>query len=292
MSCPDGIWTPLVTPFFENGDLDLNGLQRNVASQRRAGVHGLVATPTTGEAPSLDTAERVAVWRVVRDAADGLPLFVGVGSTNERETYALISAAEELGVDGLFLITPYFYKFTRTEMLQYFHRIAGRTQLGLMIYNSTYAGVPLDLDAVAEVSQLRTVVALKEGNQLQFGEDVRVAAGRLKVFTARDLYLFESMALGGKGALAFSANVVPDMNLAIYKACTAGRWAEARTLQQRLNPLIWQFVRRSFPAAIKAAMNLLGAAGGYVRPPLSSLTDVEIAELGDVLRAIAPGVLA
>jgi 4-hydroxy-tetrahydrodipicolinate synthase len=291
MSCPDGIWTPLVTPFFKNGDLDLDGLTRNVAIQLRAGVHGLVATPTTGEAPSMDSSERITVWRTVREASGTRPLFVGVGSTNERETYALIAAAEELGVDGLFLITPYFYKFTRAEVLQYFHRIADRTPLQLMIYNSTYAGMPLDLDAVKELSTLPNIVALKEGNQLQFGEDVRVAAGRLRVFTARDLYLFESMALGGKGALAFSANAVPELNLAIYHASVAGRWDEARRLQQRLNPLIWQFVRRSFPAAIKAAMNLLGASGGYVRPPISNLTDAEVEELHVVLNDVTNTVL-
>jgi dihydrodipicolinate synthase/N-acetylneuraminate lyase len=215
-----------------------------------------------------------------------VPLLVGVGGTNARETFALIDYAEAAGADGLFVITPYFYRFTRDEYINYYREISKRCKTQILIYNSTYADVPLDPKAIAELAQLPNITALKEGNPAQAAEDIRLTGGKLGVFTSRDIYLYENMALGGAGGIFFCANIAPKLSVQLYDLLKAGDYARARELQFKLNPLVWEVVRRSYPAGIKAALNLLGLSGGHVRFPLTDYNQDEIAQLRRVLKEL------
>jgi 4-hydroxy-tetrahydrodipicolinate synthase len=287
-----GIIPVVTTPFDADFEVDLAGYGTNIERLIGAGVHGIIALATAGEGPSLSRAEATAVVaRAVEVAAGRVPVLAGLGGPNERDTVELMGLFGGMGVDGFMVVTPYFYPLTRSEMLDAFRRVGRATPLPFMIYNSTYANLPLVPDALEELAaDLPNFIALKEGNQLQASDVVRRLGDRVAVFTARDLYLHELMAVGGAGGVAFCANVVPDLAVALYHAAERNDLAAAREIQDRLNPLIWQLVRRSFPAPIKAAMDMVGAVGGRVRPPLSALTESEVGGLRAVLDEL--GVLA
>lgn len=287
-----GIIPVVTTPFTAAGEVDLDGYAANLERLVAAGVHGIIALATAGEGPSMSRDELTSVvTRAVEVIAGRVPVLAGVGGPNERDTLGLLDSFGGLGVDGFMVVTPYFYPLTRSEMLDYFRRVGAATPLPFMIYNSTYANLPLVPDALEELARdIPNFVALKEGNQLQGSDVVRRLGDRLAVFTARDLYMHELLAAGGAGAIAFTANVVPQLAVALYEAADKGDLAAARALQDRLNPLIWLLVKRSFPAAIKAAMDMVGAVGGPVRPPLTDLTESELHDLRATLQAL--GVLA
>jgi 4-hydroxy-tetrahydrodipicolinate synthase len=152
-----------------------------------------------------------------------------------------------------------------------------------LIYNSTYAGTPLTPELLDELTLEPNFVALKEGNQLQLGAVVRRLGSRISVFTARDMYICETIAVGGHGAIAYSANIAPDLALALFSAAKDGNFTLARKLQFDLIPLVLRLVSRSYPAAIKAAMNIVGLEGGTVRAPLTPLTLSEIEDLRTTL---------
>ncbi len=280
-----GIIVANVIPFDRTGDIIESGYQENIEFLIKNGVHGLVALATAGEAPSLSFEEKKRVIDLALKANAGrVPLVVGVGGTNARETYALIDYAEGAGADGLFVITPYFYRFTRDEYIGYYKEVSKRCKTQILVYNSTYADVPLDPKAIAELAQLPNITALKEGNAAQAAEDIRLAGGHLGVFTARDIYLYENMALGGAGSISFCANIAPRLFGQLYDLLMARDYARAREIQFKLNPLVWEVVRRSYPAGIKAALNLLGLAGGHVRFPLTDYNQDEIAPMRRVLK--------
>lgn len=283
-----GVIPVVTTPFDGDGEVDLEGYARNVDRLIQEGVHGIIALATAGEGPSMSRAEAHSVVRKAIDTAQGrVPVLAGIGGPNERDTKELLSLYGTAGVDGFMVVTPYFYPLTRQEMTDYFRRIGAATPLPLCIYNSTYANLPLTPDVLEELAaDIPNFVTLKEGNQLQASDVVRRLGGRISVLTARDLYMQEVLAVGGAGAVAFTANIVPDLAVKLVNAGAAGDHETARSIQDSLNPLIWFLVRRSFPAAIKCAMDLVGLVGGAVRPPLSGLTGAEREELQGILRVL------
>jgi 4-hydroxy-tetrahydrodipicolinate synthase len=283
-----GVIPVVTTPFTADGELDLSGYESNIERLIGAGIHGMIALATAGEGPSMSRAEaEQVVATAVRTAKGRIPVLAGIGGPNERDTTELLGIFGAAGVDGFMVVTPYFYPLTRSEMSDYFRRIGAATPLPICIYNSTYANLPLVPDVLEELAaDVPNFVALKEGNQLQASDVIRRLGDRLSVLTARDLYIHESLASGGAGAVAFTANIVPEQVVALYDAATSGDLARARQIQDALNPLIWFLVRRSFPAAIKAAMDLTGWAAGPVRLPLTNLTDGEKAELADILKTL------
>jgi 4-hydroxy-tetrahydrodipicolinate synthase len=283
-----GVVPVVTTPFTADGELDLSGYESNIERLIGAGIHGMIVLATAGEGPSMSRAEaEQVVATAVRTAKGRIPVLAGIGGPNERDTTELLGLFGSAGVDGFMVVTPYFYPLTRSEMSDYFRRIGAATPLPICIYNSTYANLPLVPDVLEELADdVPNFVALKEGNQLQASDVIRRLGDRLSVLTARDLYIHESLASGGAGAVAFTANIVPEQVVALYDAATSGDLARARQIQDALNPLIWFLVRRSFPAAIKAAMDLTGWAAGPVRLPLTNLTDGEKAELADILKAL------
>lgn len=276
-----GIFPVATTPFGADLELDLTGYAANLDSLVNAGIHGVISLATAGEGPSMsrDEAARV-VTTAVETVGGRIPVLAGVGGPNERDTREAMAVYERAGVDGFMVVTPYFYPLSRTEMTDYFRRIGAATELPIMIYNSTYANLPLTADVVAELANdIPNFVALKEGNQLQASDVIRRVGGRLKIFSARDIYMHELYAAGGHGAIAFAANVAPRLVIDLYDKALAGEWEKARAIQDSLNPLIWLLVKRSFPGMIKAAMDLVGLAGGPVRPPLAPITEAEVADL-------------
>jgi 4-hydroxy-tetrahydrodipicolinate synthase len=283
-----GVIPVVPTPFDRDGSIDVGGYRRNIDQLIRAGVHGIIALGTAGEGPSLTIEESVTVTVTAIESADGrVPVLAGIGGPNEASVLDLVRRLEPLALDGYLAITPYLYPLTRPELFAYFRRLANHTPLPLMIYNSTYTGTPLDPELLEQLAEeIQNFIALKEGNQSQASDVIRRLRGRVSVFSSRDLHIHELLASGGAGAIAFTANIVPELLVALYEAAHDGQLEEARAIQDRLNPLVWAVVSRSFPAGIKAAMELAGYTGGFVRPPLTDFSPAERESLSVVLATV------
>ncbi len=283
-----GIIPVVPTPFDRDGSIDLDGYRRNIDQLIRAGVHGIIALGTAGEGPSLSIEESVTVTVAAIESADGrVPVLAGIGGPNEASVSDLVRRLAPLALDGFLAVTPYLYPLTRTELVAYFRRLASQTPLPLMIYNSTYTGTPLVPEMLEQLAgEIQSFIALKEGNQSQASDVIGRLRGRVSVFSSRDLHIHELLASGGAGAIAFTANIVPELLVALFEAAHDGQLDAARVIQDRLNPLVWAVVSRSFPAGIKAAMDLAGYTGGFVRPPLTDFSPTEKESLSTVLAAV------
>lgn len=285
-----GILPAAVTPFRQDGAVDEAAFAEHLERLIAAGVSGLVINAVTGEGQSLTPAERAMCVRIARETAAGrVPVIATVGSVCESETLGDIRAAESAGAAGLMIITPYFYRLSQQERIDFFVRMGRSTALPFIIYNSTYSNAQLDVAALEAIaSATPTFVGLKEGNQLQASEVIRRLAPQVAVYTSRDTYIFELAACGGAGAVTYSSNVAPDLTVGLWQAVEAGNWDGALARQRALNPIAWALVEQRFPSAIKACMNAMNWRAGIVRKPLTDLTSAEAATLVPLLCELHP----
>jgi 4-hydroxy-tetrahydrodipicolinate synthase len=271
--------------------LDIDGLQRLVDHLIGQGIHGLTPCAVTGEAESLSLDEQKQVLRAtVEAAAHRVPVYSGIGRSSLLETLALVPYAEEIGSDGLFVITPFCNGYSVAEVDAYYRELARRTALPIMIYNCPgYSKINISPSMSASLAGVPNIVATKEGNQDQLHETVLATGNRLAVFTARDSYLLPSMAVGATGVVSFAANVAPALLVRLYDAVRSGDLPLARDLHCRVTVLVRALVARSYPTMIKEAMRLAGLPSGALRRTGVPVTSEERAVLQDALRVAEVG---
>lgn len=263
-----GIVVAPVTPMNHDLSIDLGGLGELIRFLVSSGVDGFTACAVTAETETLSVDEHKAVLqRVVEAAEHRVPVYCGIGRASILETRELVPLVDEIGGDGLFVITPYASAYSLDEACAYLRDLAARTELPLMLYNCPgYSGVALSPERVAQLGTIANIVAIKEGNQSQLRDDLALASDlAFDVFTARDSFLLESRDAGASGVISFAANVAPALLVALDRAWREGREADAKTLNLRVAALVEVLVRRSYPVFIKAAMNEMGLPAGPCR---------------------------
>jgi 4-hydroxy-tetrahydrodipicolinate synthase len=280
-----GILSASVTVFNKGGQIDEAGTRTHIRYLLDGGVMGLISLAVTGEFASLSYAERIRIVDLTLDEVAGrVPVIMGVTTTAIDETLGLARHAKAAGASAIFVITPYFYRYTDQELSTFFRTVADVVApLHVQIYNSPGTGQNLSVAFLGELSRIDNVLSLKEGNAGQLADDIATFGEKVAVFCARDTYLLETLALGGAGATSVAACVAPRLILDLYRAWERGDLEGARAIHRRMLPLINALVTRSYPAPIKAALDLLGVGGGPVRAPLSDLSETERRALRGVL---------
>jgi dihydrodipicolinate synthase/N-acetylneuraminate lyase len=281
-----GIYTPIVTPFTPAGDLDEPGLAANVDRYLASPLTGLVVLGSNGEAAQLedDEADRVIAAVRARMPKDR-PMLVGTGRESTRATIAASKRAAALGADAVMARTPSFYKpqMTSDAFIRHYTEVADAVPVPLLLYNVTiYTGVNLLPDAVEKLSEHPNIVGLKDsGNDmLQIGDYLTRSKPGFTVLAGAAPTLFTSAVLGVHGAVLALAGIVPELCVELFGHVREGRVEQGRALQQRLMPLARSIGPVYGVPGLKAALDLLGLAGGVPRPPLRPAQPAAV----DVLR--------
>jgi 4-hydroxy-2-oxoglutarate aldolase len=295
-----GLYTPIVTPFTTSGELDEAALRFNVERYVRSPLTGIVVLGSNGEAPQLDLDEADRAIATAREAVPrGRPLLAGAAHESTRATIAATRRAADLGVDGVLVRTPSFYKgqMTTEAFVRHYRAVADASPVPVLLYNVTvYTGVNMSPDAVATLSEHPNIVGIKETNadMVQLAEHVTRTPAGFAVLTGSASAFFSSMALGASGAVLAIAGIVPDMCVGLVDAVRAGRYDEARALQQQLAPLARMISTTWGVPGLKLALDLAGFRGGTPRSPLLAAAPgiadqlrAELTRLG-VLEAVGP----
>lgn len=287
-----GIYTPIVTPFTESGDLNEHGLVSNVTHYLNTKLTGLVVLGSNGEAAQLDDDEADRVIGIVRERVPkGRPLLAGTGRESTRATIAACKRAATIGVDAVMARTPSFYKpqMTSQNFIRHYTEVADASPVPVLLYNVTmYTGVNLLPDAVEKLSAHPNIVGLKDsGNDmLQIGDYLARSAPGFTILAGAAPTLFTSAALGVHGAVLALAGLVPDLCVDLFEHVRAGRVDDARLLQRRVMPLARSIGPVFGVPGLKAALDLLGLAGGVPRAPLRPAPSAAIetlrAQLGEL----------
>jgi len=274
---PRGIYVPHVTPFTPDGALDDEGLRALVRFWLEAGVHGLAPCGSNGEAPYMTRAERKAVIeQVVETTARRIDVIAGTGSVSTAETVGFSKDAQDVGADALLVVTPYYFKPSRSELLDHYREVVKNVDLPVMLYNvPKFTGFNLEPSIVAELAKEERIMGVKDsgGDLGQIAETIRLTRWRddFSVMAGTGNLIFPTLMLGGKGAIVAVANAFPRECVGIYENWRKGQMTEARDLQLSILEANRLLTSKYGVVAVKEALNLQGLPGGYPRKPLRPL---------------------
>ena len=282
-----GALTALVTP-FKNGAVDEAAYREFIEFQISEGIHGLVPCGTTGESATLSHEEHERVIEICIDQVKGrVPVLAGAGSNNTIEAIRLTRFAQKAGADGALLITPYYNKPTQEGIFQHFKAINDEVALPMFVYNvpgRTGSNV-LPATQARMARELEHVIGCKEAtaNLVQISNILEQCPADYILLSGDDFTVLPTYAVGGKGVISVTANVLPDVMSALTAACERGDYEEARRLHYKLEPMNRAMFAESNPIPCKTALSLMGRMEPDVRLPLCRASEKTVSLLREVL---------
>lgn len=271
----EGLCTALVTPFIGE-QINLPMVDVLVRRQIDAGVAGIVLAGTTGESPTLSDEEKLALFQRGAQAANGeCAVIAGTGSNSTAHAVQLSKAAQQCGVDGLLIVSPYYNKATASGLIAHYTAVADSVQIPIILYNvPARTGLDIPVEVYRQLSYHPNIIGIKEasGDISKTLRTIEACGNRLAVYSGNDDQAVAVMALGGKGLISVASNVLPlEMN-AMITAAGNGDYTLAALLQRKLLPLTELMFCQVNPIPVKAAMKYAGYDAGPCRLPLDALT--------------------
>ena len=287
-----GTYTVLVTPFTPDGaDIDHAALERLVEFQISEGIDGLIPLGSTGEFLSVSRDERTAIVQTtLRAAAGRVPVLVGTGAEDTRETVAFSREAETLGASGVLVIPPFYSVPTDDELFQHYRRIADAIGIPIMVYNNpATANVDLLPPLIARLGEIDNCRYVKEStlDVTRVRDIIAASRGHMQVFAG--VLGYESAWLGAVGWVAVCSNVIPGLSAAMFRAAASGDRDTALSLYRRLAPLLPWVGGSRYVSGTKVAFQLLGMDMGPPRPPRLPLPEADRRTLDAILQGIMAG---
>jgi 4-hydroxy-tetrahydrodipicolinate synthase len=271
-----GIYSAMVTPFDKNENVDEKAYETIINWTIGKGVTGVFTVASTGESWALSVEEKVRLFQLtVAVVKKRVPVIAGVGAPSTRESLQLMEAAQKAGVDYLCAAPPSFVRPNQEEMIAHFGAIARATSTPLILYNiPMLAGNILGTPAVKTLTErFPQITGIKDsGGDLTVLNDLLIGRrSDFSVVTGIDTLVLPGLLAGSQGGILGSANVCPDLSLQVLRLFDAGQWEEARQAQNRLTRFWLAMGLGSFPAPVKAAMELIGLPAGAPRGPVAPL---------------------
>ncbi len=292
-----GVIPPLATPLHDDGSLNVGAIPALVEHVLAAGVHGVFATGSQGEAFALSADERRRVLDAVLAAVNGrVPVMAGTGAITTRDAVALSQTAKAAGADCLSVITPYFVTPTQDELYAHYAEVASAVTVPVLAYSNPgrTGGVRLAPETLARLAaDFPNIVGVKDssGDLAETSMLIRACPPEFRVFVGRDSLLYGGLCYGAVGTVALTANLIPDLLVGVYEAFCAGDHTQARALQERVTLLRESMAGvGSYPAPVKAGLDLLGVPVGPPRRPIRPLNDAQLERLRALLRAVGKDV--
>jgi len=286
-----GIIPPMVTPMYEDGSLNLEAVPVIVDYLLAGGVHGIFYPGSQSESFALSGDERWHMLEAVLKAVDGrVPVIGGTGTITTRDTIAYTRRAEQMGVDAVSIITPYFISPSQDELYAHYAAIAEAVSLPVLAYSnpSRTGGVRIAPDTLGRLARdISHFIGVKDssGDLSETAAILHACPDDFIVFVGRDSLIYGGLCYGTAGAVAMTANVVPGLLVGIYTAFQNGDHDQARALQARLAVFRDALPRLgSYPVQIKEAMNLLGLPVGPARRPILPLNETSRNQLRTMLK--------
>ncbi|MEI7026318.1 4-hydroxy-tetrahydrodipicolinate synthase [Paenibacillus sp. y28] len=285
--------TAMVTPFDEQLQISWSELERLIehliVDQKS---DSLVVCGTTGESPTLSDEEKLELFAFAKKQAGGrCKIIAGTGSNNTAHSIHLTKQAEQVGVDGVLVVSPYYNRPNDEGLYQHFKAIAESTSLPVMLYNiPSRTGVTLSAETTLRLAQLPNIVATKESTG-DLDIMTRIAAGApegFRLYSGDDNLTLPLLAVGGYGVVSVASHIIGSEIRELIDTYVKGDVAAAAKLHQDLHPIFKGMFecphRVPNPAPIKYALQLSGYAVGGLRLPMVAVTEQEGRFIADLLR--------
>ncbi|KIO58954.1 Dihydrodipicolinate synthase [Caldibacillus thermoamylovorans] len=290
MSIFGRISTAMVTPFDAKGNIDFQKSSHLVEYLLKNGSDSLVISGTTGESPTLTFEEKAALFKHVVNVVDKrVPVIAGTGNYNTRDSIELTKKAEDIGVDAILLVAPYYNKPNQEGLYQHFKAIAESTSLPVMIYNIPgRSSVNIEPETIIRLSEVPNIKAVKEasGNLVQMTQIIANTPDDFVLYCGDDSLALPTLSIGGVGVVSVAAHIIGNEMQQMIQAFFSGNVTEAAKWHQKLLPIMKGLFAAPSPAPVKTALQLKGLNVGSVRLPLVPLTEKERNELAELLKTL------
>jgi 4-hydroxy-tetrahydrodipicolinate synthase len=282
-----GCGTALLTP-FKGGEVDYTAFAATVDWQVTAGMDFLVPLGTTGETPTLTESEKLQVLEVALQHAAGKPVMAGVGTNSVTGTLANMRLLQD--ADAYLIVAPFYNKPPQRGIYEYFKALAQSTDKPIVLYNVPgRTGCNIEAETTLALARdIPNIVGVKEASG-NIGQIQAILDGRpegFSVLSGNDDQTFELMQKGADGVISVASNVFPSAMADFVHALEAGKFEEAKKMDDRLNPLFKALFVEPNPIPAKAAMAQLGLMENSLRLPLVPATEATEALLKQTLKEL------
>ena len=282
-----GSMVALVTP-FRNGKVDEKALRGLLKFHLEARTDVIVPVGTTGESATLSHEEHRRVMSLVVEYVKGrVPVVCGAGSNYTEEALGLIRYAKKVKADGVLVVTPYYNKPTQEGLYRHYAYLARKGGIPIILYNVPgRTGVSMAPETVARLSKIPNIVAIKEasGSLDQVGQILELC--NITVISGDDSLTIPMMAIGARGVISVTANVVPQLVREMVHALLNQDLDQARELHQRLYPLSRTLFIETNPIPVKTALGMMGLIRPEFRLPLCEMNPENKTKLRNVLKKL------
>ena len=271
-----GAGVALITPMHEDGSVNFEALKEIIEEQLEKGTDAIISVGTTGEAATLSVEEHVEVIAYTTKVVNHrIPLIAGTGSNCTESAVELSRQAEEVGADGLLLVTPYYNKATQKGLYQHFKTIAESVSIPSILYNVPgRTGMSIEAKTMAALyHDVKNIIGVKDagGDMGKTLELMSLVDENFSLYSGEDGLILPILSAGGVGVISVLSNVAPKETHEICAKWFAGDLDGARKEQLRALPLIHALFSEVNPIPVKAAMNLQGKNAGPLRLPLTEI---------------------
>lgn len=276
MSVFKGAGVAIVTPMYDNEEVNYDKLGELLEEQIARGTDAIIICGTTGEASTLTHEEHLAVIKyAVEKVNHRVPVIAGTGSNATDTAIYLSTEAEKYGADALLLVTPYYNKATQKGLKLHFSKIAESVKLPIILYNvPSRTGCNLQPETIVWLAEhVENIVGVKEasGNISQVAKLMSLAKGKVELYSGNDDQIVPVMALGGSGVISVLSNVAPELSHDIATTYLEGDVKKSCELQLQAIELIDALFCEVNPIPVKTALNLMGKEIGPLRAPLCTM---------------------
>jgi len=276
-----GSGVAIVTP-FDGDKTNYDALGELIDFNIENGTDAIIICGTTGEASTMPDREHLAaIEYTVKKVAKRVPVIAGTGSNETAHAIALSKKAEELGADGLLVVTPYYNKASQKGLVMHFSAIANSVNIPVILYNVPgRTGVNIPIPVLKELAKIDNVVAIKEASgNISYTAKVAAEVPELYIYSGNDDMIVPIMSLGGKGVISVVANVMPKETHQICQYYLDGETDKATKLQLDMLGLINDLFIEVNPIPVKTALRLMGKNVGNLRLPLCDMEEGNLEKL-------------
>ena len=279
-----GAGVAIVTPMYDNGEVNYDKLGELLEEQIAGGTDAIIICGTTGESSTLSHEEHLDVIRyAINKVAKRIPVIAGTGSNCTQTAVYLSQEAEKAGADALLLVTPYYNKATQKGLKLHYTEIANSVSLPIILYNvPSRTGCNTLPETLADlVTNVKNIVGVKEasGNISQAAKIMSLIGDKVEMYSGNDDQIVPIMSLGGCGVISVLSNVAPRQTHDIVAAYLEGDVKKSCELQLKAIDLVDALFCEVNPIPVKTALNLMGKEVGPMRGPLCEMEEHNVARL-------------
>lgn len=263
----------LVTPFNSKGEVNFFELHKLIEFHIASNTKALVILGTTGESPTISNEERSKIIKFCVGLVNKrIPVIIGTGSNSTDTAIKQTKEAENLGADGVLIVTPYYNKTNQNGLYLHYKTIASETKLPIIIYDvPSRTGIHITTETVKKLSKIKNIVAIKDasGNINETIKLLKVLPKNFAVYSGDDILTYPMMCLGAKGVISVTANAYPNLVSTMCDNLLNRDYSNALRIHKHLYNISSALFLDVNPICIKYYLNLLGRRVGNPRKPLS-----------------------